>query len=87
MVKEKTQKTIAKAKKLELDIGNLKIVSKGKPGKCLTGVDFDVFIDGKDFKETPFKNLYGLDIRIRADDIVSVTYYTFPYVSKDRKKD
>ena len=83
-MEEETIKT--QLKNLDLEVGNLKIITKRKAGeqdRALTGVDFDVFIDGKNFRDTPLHMMKAIDIHIGdAETIAKVIYTCYPFVNK-----
>jgi len=76
----------AKLKNLDLEVGNLKIITTKKPDeydRAMTGLDVDVFIDGVNFRETPLSMMKSIDIHIGdASTIAEVTYTCCPYVKK-----
>ena len=76
----------AELKNLDLEVGNLKIITTREPTEnevSLTGMDFDVFIDGVNFRETPLRKMYSIDIHIGdAETIAEVTYTCCPYMKK-----
>jgi len=86
MTKEKIKTQL---KNLDLELGNLKIVTTKQPDeydRVMTGVDVDVFIDGKNFRDTPLSKLSAIRIDIGdANTIAEVTYVCCPYVKKKDK--
>lgn len=87
---EKKEKIKAKLKNLDLEIGNLKIIGtkdvEKEGSSLLTGMDFDVWIDGKNFRDTPLKYLNSIDIHIGdAETIATVTYNCCPFVNEKKK--
>ena len=80
----------AQLKKVDLDIGHLNITTTKEPGdydRALTGVDFDIVIDGKNFRDTPLSKLKSITINIGdAETIATVTYTCCPYVNKKNKR-
>ena len=70
-----------KAKNLDIELGNLKIVTLKESGNnngILTGKDVDVFIDGVHFSDIPFlKYLNYIDIHIGIEDC-QIKYNVLP---------
>ena len=88
--KEESIKLKADLKDLNIELGNLKIVTEKEDNgsSLLTGKDVDVFINGKNFRDTPLKYLCSIDIHIGdADTIASVTYECLPFKSKEEDED
>ena len=80
MVQEKIK---AKLKNLNLELGNLKIITTKKDkDTVMTGLDVDVFIDGKNFRDTPLKYLKSIDIHIGDADTIPTVIYNCCAVTK-----